>query len=196
MLNAKIVAEAIDRLSLMPYFPMDPGAKKELGKAMAEMCATDEQVQWLCRRMPQLHDKWPGEREMRAVLCSKFRPKDGLEMESDIYADGIPSENPERNLLGAALDPKRLSPFAQDIARKRLKELVAAENKDLYDAVTATEFTSGKPDANRPQKTLTQLEAELVEQMTATPRKSQEEMDRDMAQLKSLVGLRSRVEEM
>lgn len=93
----------------MKFFPSDEGAKKEIMALIASMCSSDEQVAWLANRTVALHNEWPGPRELRAVLCSKFRPKDGFEVYSDVYPEGIPSESESINrMLGPAPDKRRL----------------------------------------------------------------------------------------
>jgi hypothetical protein len=39
-----------------------------------------------------IYSKWPGDREMRACFCCRFRPKDGLTAYSTIYLDGLPPD--------------------------------------------------------------------------------------------------------
>src|SRR5690242_19674631 len=107
MLNATVVSNAISRMSLLNFFPPQT-AWPALAILIDDMCATDEQVEWLARRVVTLYDSWPGPHELRAVLCSKFKPKDGIEADSEhprYLEDGIPSERPQI----AAPIPKRLT---------------------------------------------------------------------------------------
>jgi hypothetical protein len=93
MISAEVVSRAIDRLSLMPFFPPQ-SSWPALVEVISEMCSTDEQIEWLSRRMLQLHDRWPGPHELRAVLCSKYKPADGIKANSrhPSYIHGYPYE--------------------------------------------------------------------------------------------------------
>jgi hypothetical protein len=107
MLNATVVSNAINRMSLLTFFPPQT-AWPGLAMLIHDMCSTDEQVEWLARRVVTLYDSWPGPHELRAVLCSRFKPLDGIEADSKharYIEDGIPSERPEIS----APAPKRLT---------------------------------------------------------------------------------------
>lgn len=97
MVNVARATQAIARMSLMKFFPSDPDARTALVGMICEMCESNEQIEWLVKRTIQLHNDWPGPRELRAVLCSKHKPKDGIEAYSDVYVNGIPSEDEAKN---------------------------------------------------------------------------------------------------
>lgn len=107
MISAKALKYALATMGMIRYFPSDVEVKAKVGELIGKMCANDEQACWLADRMVQLHGReWPGPDELRATFCSKFRPKDGIEKDSEVYHEGIPSENPNRNAqleAGAAL---------------------------------------------------------------------------------------------
>ncbi len=91
----EVVDKTIGRLALLKFFPAsDIVARAVAMTELMEMCETDEQVDWLGKRMSALYTEWPGLRELRAVFCSKFKPADGVEVDSTDprYVDGIPSE--------------------------------------------------------------------------------------------------------
>jgi hypothetical protein len=93
--NREIVDRTIGRLALMKFFPAsDVVARATVMAELMEMCANDEQVEWIGKRMSALYTEWPGLRELRAVFCSKFKPRDGIEVNSTDarFIDGIPSE--------------------------------------------------------------------------------------------------------
>ncbi len=92
MLSVNTLAKAVGTMSLMKMFPGGDEFRGALMELLGEMCETDEQVLWLARRMRDLYREWPGANEVRAVLCSKYSPKDGVEVFSDVFHDGIPSE--------------------------------------------------------------------------------------------------------
>jgi hypothetical protein len=94
MLNLDTVLEELSGLTLMKFFPSEIGARVALAKMIGEMAETDDQVKWLIRRVLSLYNEWPGHLEIRAVFCSRFRPRDGQEAYSAIYPGGIPSQTP------------------------------------------------------------------------------------------------------
>ena len=85
------------RISLMKFFPSsDTVARATVMLELMQMCSTDDQVEWLSKRLTALYTEWPGLRELRAVFCFKFKPFDKIEVNSadPRFIDGIPSENP------------------------------------------------------------------------------------------------------
>jgi len=83
---------AVEAMTALPFFPSAGAAQALVADELMRMCQTGERAMWLVRRMTQLFTKWPGIREMRAVYCSKFATKDGVECYSEMFLDGIPSE--------------------------------------------------------------------------------------------------------
>ena len=81
----------------MPFFPGDVDGRIGIAEAMADMCETEDQARWLAKRMGILFSRWPGVKEMRAVYCSKYRPLDREEANSDAFPEGVPSEVPGRD---------------------------------------------------------------------------------------------------
>lgn len=84
MISEKAFNRLIARLSTLKYFP----AKKAtmvavIGESVLEYASTDEEVEWLGKRMLTLYAKWPGPLELRAVFCSKFQPRDGIDVSMD-----------------------------------------------------------------------------------------------------------------
>ncbi len=95
MLTQEVIDLTVARIALMPFFPSsDSGARGTVSKEIADMATSDEQVKWLGHRFIQLYPKqWPGIVELRACFCKRFRPADGVEVESAIYFnEGYPTE--------------------------------------------------------------------------------------------------------
>lgn len=97
----------------MKFFPNEPDARIGIAEEVASMCGSLDRIEWLVRRLPKLYADWPGTREVRAVLCSKFPPVDGFEVPSGAYIEGIPSE--------------RIDSGAQALPVPRSKQLPAGE---------------------------------------------------------------------
>lgn len=95
-MNFDTICEIVSELALLKFFPSDPAARLAIARMLGEMAANEDQVRWLVRRMTSgLYNEWPGPRELRACFCSRFRPRDGISISSEVYLDGIPSERPE-----------------------------------------------------------------------------------------------------
>lgn len=75
----KVFAAALDELSLLKYFPSDPGSRAALLRILCQMVAGPVELRWLVDTVLKYYDEWPGPRELRAVYCTRHRPKDGIE---------------------------------------------------------------------------------------------------------------------
>lgn len=98
-MNFETVNNLVAQLGTMRYFPSDPAVRIALVELMGDLTDSEDEVRWLIKRVRTLYAEWPGERELRACFCSRFRPKDGINMHSGIYGEGIPSERPEQNQI-------------------------------------------------------------------------------------------------
>jgi hypothetical protein len=96
-LTPEAVADGINKLALMAFFPGDPEVRGALIGILMEMVETEEQLDWLIGRALKLYARWPGVAELRALYCSRWKPKDGVETYSTVYQDGIPSERPAKS---------------------------------------------------------------------------------------------------
>jgi hypothetical protein len=100
-MNPVTVRNILAGLRALPFFDGGEAPVSMLVSMVTGMAETEEQILWVVQRMTAgLYEKWPGPLEMRAVYCSKFRPKDGVEAESTIYPNGIPSEKKPGDLSG------------------------------------------------------------------------------------------------
>jgi hypothetical protein len=129
MITPKAIAAAMGRFSLLRYFPAGDAGIAALTEMLQEMVTTDEQLDWLSRRVLQLHPEWPGPYEIRAVFCSRYKPKDGVEADSAMakFEDGIPAEHKqhkaeERQQL-VSEDARLQQAVSQAAAKKRMPQL-------------------------------------------------------------------------
>lgn len=104
MISEQALLVAAGRLLAMPFCPADELVKMAILDELPEIVEDDDQLRWLIARVLKLYNQWPGLSEIRAVYCSKFRPRDGVEVYSAVYPEGIPSEQPE---ILPALPPPR-----------------------------------------------------------------------------------------
>lgn len=63
----------------MRFFPGDEAARVGIAKEICNIVSMQEQLRWLIGRLPKLFTEWPGILEVRAVFCTKFKPRDGVE---------------------------------------------------------------------------------------------------------------------
>lgn len=128
MLDYERVRDLILDLTVMLFFPSEPAARVALIRMVGEMAEKEDQVRWLVHRMTSgLYNEWPGPGELRAVFCSRFRPRDGITAYSSVYPDGIPSEHPVAPLL-LALPPGHVVSVDLELEHA-VREVAAA--KDL-----------------------------------------------------------------
>ena len=168
------VTKLISKLGgTMKYFPGDDDARLGIIEQVGGMCSTEDQVEWLVNRMPKLYADWPGMGEMRAVLCSKYKPKDGCESYSSTFPNGIPSEKPEKQWAlppasTLALGPGEpisaapsLNGYVQQLAEmKRMDNVNPIKPPDLPAARLTPENTITEADIKRAVDELRRKKAE------------------------------------
>jgi hypothetical protein len=92
-LTPEAAAEAVSRFALMAFFPGDIDTRAALIWALLQFVEFEEQLDWLVERGLKSYSRWPGLGELRALYCSRFRPKDGMEAYSEVYQFGFPHES-------------------------------------------------------------------------------------------------------
>ena len=92
-MNPEVIAELCGELTLLRFFPGDQGARTALFLLIGRMCSTEDQVRWLVQRTLALSNEWPGPLALRQILCSKFKPADGINTGgTSLFPEGVPSE--------------------------------------------------------------------------------------------------------
>jgi hypothetical protein len=118
--NSEDLKRAIGALGLLRFSPLaDPETRAAAMEEIAAMCPHLGALQWLPGRVNQLFPEWPGMQAIRAVLCSKYKPADGVDVGCPSFPDGIPSERLE--------EPERLAlpPGHQASADRELDGIIA-----------------------------------------------------------------------
>lgn len=107
MLDPKKVISAVERLSCLAMFPSSDGARTEIMRLVDRMVSDETQLEWLVRTMVDQVGEWKGTKELRAILCTRFKPADGIEAYSELpgfRAADIEAEKPallpERYIAG------------------------------------------------------------------------------------------------
>jgi hypothetical protein len=108
---------AIDRLKLCAYFPSDPGAQAAAMEMLASMCPHREALEWLVDVFVNRVGSWKGAKELRGVLCSRYKPADGIEAYSTI--SGFTPEDSETAYLERHSEFMRLEQSEQGKADTR-----------------------------------------------------------------------------
>lgn len=91
-------AGLVNELASLAYFPQEIEARKAVAHDLVAICPNVEEARWLVARFRQLFCRWPGPRELRAVYCSRNRPRDGIEVPSVEFPDGVPTPPPGSEL--------------------------------------------------------------------------------------------------
>jgi hypothetical protein len=124
MLDFDTVNNLLSELTLLKFFPSETAARLALAKLVAGMAANHEQVEWLVARTMALCDEWPGPRVLRQIVCSKFKPCDGIEAGSTaLFPEGPPSERPPIQAPVKGMLPPGME--------KEVTALAAAKSLDL-----------------------------------------------------------------
>ncbi len=140
MIDVRLATESIGRMALLKFFPADPAARAELVKLACEMASTNEQIDWLVQRCRNRWNQWEGPLEFRALLCSKYKPADGIEAYSSLpqHADGIPSEAEDNNAIAGATQRQIAAPNPREAAEsltaaKSIQDFIreAARSKNM-----------------------------------------------------------------
>jgi hypothetical protein len=114
---ATAAAEALCS-GVIPFPPSGELAITFLASEIFRMCPTIESAEWLVRRAFTLWRKWEGVPELRALLCSKYRPRDGAETTTTLFAGGIvPPEIPQYHQ--PQLPPAPLEATPEEIEARR-----------------------------------------------------------------------------
>jgi hypothetical protein len=116
----------------MAFFPSDREVRGALVSVLADLVETEEQLDWLVTRALRLYAKWPGVAELRALYCSRFKPRDGVESYSTVYLDGIPPETtpPPREPTAATTTDPELRKNVAELARRRRMPQAKAKRRD------------------------------------------------------------------
>lgn len=116
--------EAVIDLSLLRYFPSEPGTQAALIRLLAKMCPHKQALTWLVDTMVNRVGEWKGPAELRGILCWKFKPADGIEAES--VTPGFRGEDGEQQSLERHQQLKADGWIGQDVERR--KEISPSED--------------------------------------------------------------------
>jgi hypothetical protein len=119
----------------MKFFPSGADERIGIAEEIASFASNLDQVKWLVSRLPKLYKEWPGLREVRAVFCSKFKPRDGFDVDSDVYLDGVPSDSGSMQQIAAPAVRYLPAPEEQPMnpaVQRRMEQLVEQMKKRTW----------------------------------------------------------------
>lgn len=126
MVDVKRATTEIAKLSLLKFFPSDAMARLALVEMVCGFSESNIQIEWLVKRALVVFNEWPGPHELRALFCSRWKPRDGNEAYSAIYpatesGGGFPRD--------PALPPA--SPAFTPIGREEARKLLGMAAKEI-----------------------------------------------------------------
>jgi hypothetical protein len=71
------IAEAVEELAAIPFFPSEPGARFAVMRAMEKFVSGASELRWLIDTAVGAMREWRGVAEVRGLYCVRFRPADG-----------------------------------------------------------------------------------------------------------------------
>lgn len=77
--NTRDLEQAIEDLAMCEFFPREPGPQAGVMRLLVEMVPSREALRWLVDTYTNRIGKWHGPAELRAVLCTRYKPQDGIE---------------------------------------------------------------------------------------------------------------------
>lgn len=77
--TTKDLEEAVADLSLMKFFPSEPGSREAVMTLLRKMCPHRTALRWLVSEMVNHVREWPGAAEMRGLLCTRYDAADGID---------------------------------------------------------------------------------------------------------------------
>lgn len=121
MIPIEIATQAANQLSALKFYPSEQDARDAIAIEIQRMCPTPDHARYLVKKMFASFSDWPGPREMRAALCNRCRPADGVECGSTIYSDGFPTDREQGitfQITGSPLPalPAPVSPLPEGTA--------------------------------------------------------------------------------
>lgn len=90
------ISRAISRLTCLKFFPQEAQARAALMELLDRMVESPTQLEWLVMTLIDRVGTYDGPDQIRAVFCTRFRPKDGIEAN---LKEGHPLYKSEEQLL-------------------------------------------------------------------------------------------------
>jgi hypothetical protein len=88
------IADAVDELSLLKFFPADPAARRAIMRLLSRLIEPGrlDQLTWLVQTMIDRVGTWNGPVELRGVYATRYKPADGIEASCAVTPGFTPDE--------------------------------------------------------------------------------------------------------
>lgn len=124
---------AVADFALTGFLVTDPVIRQSLMQMLDQMCGSAESIVWLGRHIRDHYTEWPGASTVRGVYCTRYKPKDGIEVD---LPPGDPTyRETEQRAVEAHEEHKRLPESALDMVRE-LTGTAATEDQQKFRAQT------------------------------------------------------------
>lgn len=106
------------KFKMLQFYPTDGEAQGAVMELLAQMVPSKAALDWLVSTLVNRIGRWPGPAEVRGLLCWKFPPADGINVQCSL--PGFTPEDGERlslqhheeaKQLAAADDPRALAEY-------------------------------------------------------------------------------------
>jgi hypothetical protein len=146
----KAIEAAVERLGVIPFFPSEGPARLEVMRVLEDMIGTEivfrstpqQRLDWLITAAINAMRQWGGIPGLRGLLCSRWKPADGIEAYSTL--PGYSGEDSESLALEEHRNRKVIEAEERkpiEAAKLRTKLLEIAEGHRTLDAPTVIETT-------------------------------------------------------
>jgi hypothetical protein len=152
------LAAASIQLSLIKYFPTGIDQQKAITIFLRGLCGNAEGLNWLVRELVNHMTEWPSPAEIRGIYCSRFKPADGVELDSN-----VPGYTPNELEMKHIAEHQTLK-LAANGESKQLIAGIRTRGDVRSDIEFQRKFAVDRPKfALQAEERITQLEAELKE---------------------------------
>jgi hypothetical protein len=99
-MDMKFVCSQVELLlRILGFFQPDAAVTAKIAEQIVEFANTEREVEWLVDTAIARWPRWLGVPELRALYCTRFRPKDGVEMDCASTPGMTPQELEQKSLL-------------------------------------------------------------------------------------------------
>jgi hypothetical protein len=169
------IVKAVDMLACLKYFPAEAGAREAIMLLFERMISIPEQIEWLVRTMIDEVGEWPGPKEVRGIFCSRFKPKDGVEVYAttrlfSAVANGASAiAKSDQHEAQLTADGGSRSLQAPECERLPAEELEAFHEETIGRLVVSTTFPWLRSETRRPLVEEERAVKEAASKSTLTP---------------------------
>lgn len=96
--SSQQIMEAAARLTALAMYPTNPAAHAEIMRLLQRMVPHAQALDWLVTTMIDRVGEWKGTAELRGLLCTRFKPADGVEAYCSL-AGFTPADSESQTLL-------------------------------------------------------------------------------------------------